>query len=116
MSSRRDITALIVTIVTALAAVGPAKATSLHFLFDGANIAIEDSQFDQWGLLLVDASGPSPNLSQIDVVPLDDDPLNPGLACYTPLSTSIPNLLPTEASSSTTAWAPADSNSSTNTW
>jgi hypothetical protein len=57
-----------------------AHATTLQDLFNGATLDVGSVRFDSWSLLSVDALvPPNPDFAQIDVLPIDDDPLNPGL-------------------------------------
>lgn len=53
---------------------------NLQELFDGGTITIEDKIFNDWSFFggFIDKLVP-PDFSLIDVIPLDDDPLNPGL-------------------------------------
>jgi hypothetical protein len=53
-------------------------ACTLAALSAGASIQIDDVTFDTWSVL--DFSNNSVNLSNVDVVPLDDQPSNVGLA------------------------------------
>jgi len=49
-------------------------------LFDGDVVDVGNVRFDNWELVsLASTAAVNPDLSQILVVPLDDDPLNPGL-------------------------------------
>ncbi len=53
---------------------------NLEELFNGGTITIEDKIFNDWSFFGGFTNKPvSPDLSLIDVIPLDDDPLNPGL-------------------------------------
>jgi len=56
---------------------GQAEAISLQALLDGASISVLDKDFTDWTLSF--NAGEGADLSQIDVTPLEDDPLNPGL-------------------------------------
>ena len=57
-----------------------ATAVSLQDLIDGAALTVEDKIFDSWELFFLDSSAtPLPDLSQVDVVPLIDQPNNPGV-------------------------------------
>ena len=88
----------ILTVVLALSVAGPAGAASLQALIGGEDITVGNATFDQWELLFVDASGPRPDLSAIDVVPLDGDPLRPGLKFVAPgtLATTGPSFIDLE--------------------
>ena len=57
-----------------------AAGATLEQLFGGGVINVGNSQFSDWQLISLDTtSGTVPNFSQITVVPLASDPLNPGL-------------------------------------
>jgi len=67
-------------VLMAVALVGiadQAEAISLQALLDGASISALDNDFTDWTLSFNEGEGA--DLSQIDVTPLEDDPLNPGL-------------------------------------
>lgn len=58
----------------------PAAAVSLDDLFLGGTITVDDKIFDDFTAITVSASnGGFVNTANIDVTPLADDPLNPGL-------------------------------------
>ncbi|NNL99404.1 MAG: hypothetical protein HKO62_01550 [Gammaproteobacteria bacterium] len=58
----------------------PARAVPLQDLFNGASLVAGDKLFDNWFLVLTDASNPGllPDLTAIDVVPLADGGNDPG--------------------------------------
>ncbi len=56
---------------------GKAQAISLDNLVNGGSISVHGNQFTDW--LIFTSSSLTPNLEEIEVLPLDDDPLNPGL-------------------------------------
>lgn len=63
-----------------------AQAVTLADLFNGASIRANDKIFAEWNLSVAEKfkSGDTPtvtpiDLSQIDVIPLEDDPNNPGI-------------------------------------
>jgi hypothetical protein len=61
-----------------------ASAAILQDLFDGATLTVNDKLFSDWTLVFVDVvdiggGTAAPAFSQIEVEPLADDPLNPGL-------------------------------------
>jgi hypothetical protein len=59
---------------------GSSVTCTLDELFGGGSIIIDDKRFDQWELFDLFFDAPvGPDLSLITVVPLDDQPLNPGL-------------------------------------
>ena len=74
--------------------VGAAQAISLADLIGGQSLTVLDKTFENW--MLID-NPDSVDLSQIDVTPLADDPLNPGIEYTTNLSlTGSSNIPPAE--------------------
>jgi hypothetical protein len=58
----------------------PVGAVPLQDLFDGAVIVADDKLFFGWTLInLVDTEPPDPDLRLVEVIPLADLPLNPGI-------------------------------------
>jgi len=69
-------------VLTALLTLTPrvADAVPITDLFEGATLTAADKLFDDWSLLDVQTvNGASAVLSAVDVTPLTDDPLNPGV-------------------------------------
>jgi hypothetical protein len=68
--------ALVLTIVA-----GPGNAVPLQDLFEGETIIVDDKLFFGWTLLNLVVTDPAldPNLALIEVLPLEDQPQNPGL-------------------------------------
>lgn len=61
--------------------VGNVQAVSLQDLFDGQSIIVKDKKFSNWSLDFVLSTDPAfdPDFNLIEVIPLDDQPINPGL-------------------------------------
>lgn len=82
---RRNIWNIIIYAITAVALLGAGaartEAVPLQDLFGGQSITAGDKLFDQWTILALELSGNAvqPDLSLIDVTPLTDQKLNPGL-------------------------------------
>jgi hypothetical protein len=64
-------------VVALLGTADRAEAISLQQLLDGASISALDKDFTGWRLSFNEGAGA--DLSRIDVTPLEDDPLRPGL-------------------------------------
>jgi hypothetical protein len=64
---------------------GAALAVPLSDLFQGATITADDKIFRDWTLLNQEVNNGIINLTQIDVTPLIDDPLNPGVKFTAPV-------------------------------
>lgn len=74
-----------------LAAPVAARAVSLADLFGGATVIADDKLFDNWALVdLATTNGGLADLTGIDVTPLADDPLNPGLHFSAPMTLGTP--------------------------
>jgi hypothetical protein len=75
----RTISSLSLALLIAVAAAG-ARAETLGNLFQGGSIAVGNLSFSNWQLTSLETVGGGiANLNQINVLPLSDDPLNPGL-------------------------------------
>lgn len=62
----------------------PALAIPLDELFDNGSLTVHDKLFDNWNLVKNSTNYASiPDLSNIDVLPLADDSLNPGIRYVT---------------------------------
>lgn len=59
----------------------PVKAIPLQDLFDGQDLIVDDKVFFDWTLINLVVTDPvlDPDLGLIDVIPLEDQPLNPGI-------------------------------------
>lgn len=69
-----------------VAAPATSRAISLAALFSGATVVADDKLFDGWTLIdLKTTNGGLADLHAIDVTPLIDDPLNPGLHFSAPI-------------------------------
>jgi hypothetical protein len=67
-------------LLSAVALPATAQAIKLTDLFAGASLSAGTTQFTDWELVAVDSlAQPGPDLSQIDVLALVDDPANPGV-------------------------------------
>ena len=66
-------------VVMLMLSAGGARAVPLQDLFDGATLTAGGLTFSDWQLDFVDPIGPPPDLSLIEVLLLEDDPLNPGV-------------------------------------
>ena len=73
----KKLTGLLAGLVFALNA-SMAQAVPLQDLLDGASIIVDDKVFDDW-VLDGNTGSVTPDLRDIDILPLGDDPLNPGL-------------------------------------
>jgi hypothetical protein len=75
-----SIAVVIPFIVAVFAAPNPASAVTLAELFAGATISAGNLTFSDWKFLDLDSEGGGlANPAQIDVFPLNNDPLNPGI-------------------------------------
>lgn len=80
MNAQRRVAYVGIVIAIAGTHVDHASAVSLDSLFQGGTIAVDDKIFDDFTATTVSASnGGFVNTANIDVTPLADDPLNPGL-------------------------------------
>ena len=72
----------VILFASVLISVGePIEAVPLQDLFDGAVIVADDKLFFGWTLINLVATDPAldPDLGLIEVIPLEDQPLNPGI-------------------------------------
>jgi len=66
-------------VVSALSLATSTLATPLADLLAGEPITVHDKIFTNWQIERLDSPDIDPDFSQIEVLPLDNDPLNPGI-------------------------------------